>query len=299
MEKTCESRVNWFSPVETKDVETKELHGVQSGKWKDVMPQIELESRGGTVFGVGSFAFITLPEFPSLYDFGWVLVTDICPMSTGSGSEAEASVLCSEVWCRVPGTMTAMGVITHVSAHLFGVGPYLDIPVHLLLLLTASSRPSATVEKGTNLCCKWAIATIGGNERLMWILVHLRGYPCPWPRPTFFSNCQPGEPLGLTWGSTLGTETKALQTLLYQLPWLWKVSSPVYILYIHLWWFCFSDWTLIQWGQEIGIHFFYTCEMLVAYSGENVYGKQLDWWAWVLTRERNWTVFHTEIINQS
>lgn len=82
------------------------------------------------------------------------MVTDICPMSTGSGNEVEANVLCSEVWWRVPGTMTAMGVITHVSAYLFGVGPYLDIPVHFFLLLIASSRPSATVEKGTNLCCK-------------------------------------------------------------------------------------------------------------------------------------------------
>lgn len=78
-----------------------------------------------------------------------------------------------------------------------------------------------------------------------------------------FSNCQPGKPLGLTWGSTLGTETKALQTLLYPLPWLWKASSSVYILYsthtyggsaslTELW------FTGVRRQKSI---FFYTCEM--------------------------------------
>lgn len=196
-----------------------------------------------------------------------------------------------ELW-----TMKAMGVITHVSAHLFGVGPYLDI--HLLLLLTASSRPSATVEKGTKLCCKWAIAVVGGSERLMWILVHPRGYPCPWPCTTFFSNCLPGKPLGLTWGSTLGTETKVLQTLHYPLPWLWKASPSVYILY-SIYTYGGSASLTEFWFTGSGDRniFFYTCEMLVAYSGENIYGKWLDWWAWILTREKLDSLPHRD--NQS
>lgn len=34
---------------------------------------------------------------------------DTCPMSSGSESEAESYILCSEVWCRMPGTVAAHG----------------------------------------------------------------------------------------------------------------------------------------------------------------------------------------------
>ena len=56
-------------------------------------------------------------------------------MSSGSGTEAESSILCSEVRCRSPGTVPGPQLIcfaTDLPAPLVGVGPHLDV---LLLLL--------------------------------------------------------------------------------------------------------------------------------------------------------------------
>lgn len=57
-------------------------------------------------------------------------------MSSGHGTEAKSSILCSEVWCRIPGTVSGfqlIRVITDLPAPLVDVGPHLDVLLLLLL----------------------------------------------------------------------------------------------------------------------------------------------------------------------
>lgn len=260
------------------------------------MPQTELESRGGTVRGVGSFAFITLLEFPSLYDFGWVLVTNICPMSTRSGSEAEACVLCSEVWWTM--NYESYGCHHPCISSPFWCGA---IPRY-----TPSPAPDSFFKAKCN-CGEGYQALLQmshsrswrqwetdvDSSSSSWLSLSLTMHNFLFQLPTWQT---PRTDLRL---NTRHRNKSVADTSLPTPMIVEGLTLSLYpLLYIHLWWLCFSDWILIHWGQETEIYFFTPVRcwwhIQVKIFMANGWTDGHGFWL-----ERNWTVFHIEIINQS
>lgn len=147
-----------------------------------------------------SFAFLTLPEFLSLYGFRWVLAIRHMSHEHWKWKRKRSMhfMFCSYV-------QSARNCdITNVLAHgchcqsagspcWCGAKPRYTLPALKISPPGASSRPrpseNTVTEKDTNFCSKWVMAEVGSSERLMWVLIHPCGYPCPWSRPTFFSSC--------------------------------------------------------------------------------------------------------------